>query len=62
MFGFLEIFTLFVPLPVFLWGFWSDDDDDTPATHLPPPQKRQYSDQIFIFIGIVATISTQKEV
>ena len=32
--GLSGTFTLFVPLPVIIGGFWSEHDDDDP--HLPP--------------------------
>ena len=35
VFGFFGIFTLFVPLPAFLGGFWSDDNDDPHLCHSP---------------------------
>ena len=34
------MYTLFVPTPAFLGGFWSDDDDylhPPPLSHIPPP-------------------------
>ena len=34
-FWFFTVFTVFMPLPAFLEGFWSDDDDDLPTPPSP---------------------------
>ena len=68
--GILGISPLFVPLPAFFGGYWSDDDEDPPPppppSPLPPTTTTTRTTKLIapfrIFFGIGVTLRTHREV